>query len=911
MTSLFLDGNFLDGNIPSFDGLVLLSTLYVGDANLHGVLPSFLNNPYLNDVWIFATYIEGTIPLYSHLSLLQHLDVGYNNIQGTIREPSSSLISLFVHGNFLEGDIPELHIPTLLYFDASDNNLEGGLPSFSNTSQLMFLSASQNFLESCEGLSSLPHLHVLILFGNDISHGVPDLLKFPSLQLLDLYQNSMSGHISNLDSDSLLRFDLGNNYFSGTLPEKIRLPRVQLFDISYNSLSGSIPPTLGAQYSIQLLTLAGNQLSGLVPKVVWRLPNLKLVDLSSNYFSGDLGIFLSPSDENDIFETARYIILILHSNFLTGCLDSSIFDYTSQVIQISLAGNYISCLGDLRYPAKWLTLDLNDNPIEGFVPDSWVNFILLISFGVQRSQMQGDSPRFLPSWMNYSEPYHLIGDDENFICPSVWSVHHPGYSSMDLEPFYYKHVYCKCLPGFYGYGNVCLRCPRDCTCSDGISVQDCFITPNITHAEKILLCPVMGSCEQNLPDDRELVLLGEHPSSCKKGYSDRLCSRCDVGYGAQGYRCEACNSISTTLLLIGLSVGFIGFIVYLARHRGSSSGKMKIIVFHGQIISIISVVLRKSRDIQQATSFSFSLGSFFLPSVSCLFGTNDAFTPLLFNMFRPLLLSIICSILYLVTSKEARDKVVYVWIVLLHMMYYGIARDVFGVYGCTLYDDGTDTWYLNSYSWIACSPQSPEYKKMLALVTVVLFAYIIPFPYFVFKQIKSCIQDESSTSKKIRYGFLYSTFRPDRSMWELISIARRLVFAVVVSIVPYDVPSILFVFLFLTIQFSIWLQHQYHPYRTRGENWMEIISLYVIFFSFFLSLLSTLMSGQSWIHTTIMVSNIAMLSVFFIITLKGFLWKSNPTAMDTVSTYQFPAEDSPTARQVQVVEMNLRTEAEG
>lgn len=128
---------------------------------------------------------------------------------------------------------------------------------------------------------------------------------------------------------------------------------------------------------------------------------------------------------------------------------------------------------------------------------------------------------------------------------------------------------------------------------------------------------------------------------------------------------------------------------------------------------------------------------------------------------------------------------------------------------------------------------------------------------------------------------------------------------------------------------SIWLQQKYKPYELERENQLEISSLYVIYFSFFAGLLSTLLSISEWIVVLVLVFNIAFVgfvSLKFIIlpAMKAF-WSSitNPqissnlsaVPMDQISSelmspvmmksWTTSAEVAPSTRELNVQEQDI------
>ncbi len=92
-----------------------------------------------------------------------------------------------------------------------------------------------------------------------------------------------------------------------------------------------------------------------------------------------------------------------------------------------------------------------------------------------------------------------------------------------------------------------------------------------------------------------------------------------------------------------------------------------------------------------------------------------------------------------------------------------MAKEVFGVYGCTLFDEGDETWYLNYAPWIKCSPYSEEYSNMLGVSFLILVIFIIGFPLYTWSVVKKS-EEKSDSQTKERYGFIYLPYKYVSSM---------------------------------------------------------------------------------------------------------------------------------------------------
>lgn len=197
---LYLDENQLEGEIPNLSALIRLQVLDLGDNNLTGEVPSWLNGLlsllllYLND-----NQLEGEIPDLSARTALILLDLSGNNLTGEIPDLNAlaRLQVLYLHDNELEGELPDLTALTILsrlglggnHFDFEWSVFETGgkLPLDSGTALTrLYLHESElegaipSWLENHAGMQGL------WLHGNDIDGGWPVLDGLTELSHLTL-----------------------------------------------------------------------------------------------------------------------------------------------------------------------------------------------------------------------------------------------------------------------------------------------------------------------------------------------------------------------------------------------------------------------------------------------------------------------------------------------------------------------------------------------------------------------------------------------------------------------------------------------------------------------------------------------------------------------------------------------------
>ncbi|WOL10073.1 hypothetical protein Cni_G18827 [Canna indica] len=285
--------------------------------------------------------------------------------------------------------------------DLSGLGLTGSVsPSIGNLSQLQFLFLQKNQLsgELPRQLGALLHLQVLNASSNLIGGAIPPhISNCLNLTALDLSSNKLSGRIpAELGSLSKLKLlDLGKNFLTGTIPDTIgNLSSLSTLDLATNFLNGEIPSDLGRLHKISHLQISINNLTGHLPSSLYnlssltffafalndffgeipgdighRLPNLLTLNFCFNKFTG-----LYPRSVHNLtnIQTLRFSYNLFHGPVPSGL--GNLHDLNMYTIAgnqfVSSAPNGLEFLTAMTNSTKLEYLAINDNLLEGMIPDS-------------------------------------------------------------------------------------------------------------------------------------------------------------------------------------------------------------------------------------------------------------------------------------------------------------------------------------------------------------------------------------------------------------------------------------------------------------------------------------------------------------------------------------------------------------
>ncbi|XP_071922652.1 uncharacterized protein [Coffea arabica] len=343
LVSIDMSANNFHGELPhEFVGLRRLKLLNLSFNNLEGEFPPWIGSfPQLHRLFLRNNSFTGLIPSsISNLSKLESISLSFNRLQGNIPIGIfnlSSLQMISLTGNGLSGVLPSdmcYHLPGLNFLGLSFNKLNGQLPS-SNLAQCSEL-----------GVLSLSHNE----FGGSIPKEIGALKK---LEFLYLGYNYLEGQIpKEIGNSTMIKiqsFEFNN--LIGVIPIEIfNLSKLIVMSLSLNQLSGNLPSTFGYRFpNLEELYLDLNYFSGALPSSISNSSKLRRVDFSYNKFTGPI-----PTSLGDL---SLMELLNLSNNSLTS-------DSSSQEL------SFITSLTKCQYLS---ILDLNDNPLNGIIPNSISN----------------------------------------------------------------------------------------------------------------------------------------------------------------------------------------------------------------------------------------------------------------------------------------------------------------------------------------------------------------------------------------------------------------------------------------------------------------------------------------------------------------------------------------------------------
>ncbi|XP_008799129.1 probable inactive receptor kinase At5g10020 isoform X2 [Phoenix dactylifera] len=282
--------NQLSGHVPSFNFIVSLKILRLGNNQFSGSLPEALikeNSMVLTELDLSSNQLTGPVQSITSATL-KNLNLSTNKLSGSlpIRVGSCAIVDL--SNNMLSGNLSVVQSwgNYVEVIDLSSNKLTGTLPN--ETSQFLRLTSfkvSNNLL-----MGELP-----LVIGT-----------YPAINVIDLSLNQLNGLLppSLFTSSRLRDLNLSGNIFTGPIP----LPNSQgtiststnvpvlptqnsslvYLDLSNNTLSGSLPQEIGELTALKLLNIGRNNISGQIPKEIGMLRSLLYIDLSNDHFEGTI-----------------------------------------------------------------------------------------------------------------------------------------------------------------------------------------------------------------------------------------------------------------------------------------------------------------------------------------------------------------------------------------------------------------------------------------------------------------------------------------------------------------------------------------------------------------------------------------------------------------------------------------------
>ncbi|CAB9508304.1 leucine Rich Repeat [Seminavis robusta] len=185
LTSLYLHGNSLTGEIPSELGLLSLKVLSLATNTLTGTMPlALFDRTSLTSLQLGKNDLTGTLPSeVGLLTDLKYLNLNYTQISGSLPSEiglSNQLVDLILSNTNMQGTIPEElftgGLTDLWYLCMDGCNFAGTIsPSLGLLTNLERLQVSNNHFHGTipNEIEELTLLKELLVNGNDLSGTVP------------------------------------------------------------------------------------------------------------------------------------------------------------------------------------------------------------------------------------------------------------------------------------------------------------------------------------------------------------------------------------------------------------------------------------------------------------------------------------------------------------------------------------------------------------------------------------------------------------------------------------------------------------------------------------------------------------------------------------------------------------------
>jgi Leucine-rich repeat (LRR) protein len=325
-----VNGNSITGTIPeSIGNWTALEALDMGSNGLRGEIPISIGNVTNLQVLILSyNQLTGILPSFQNIPNLEEVYLDRNLLFGPFPQSIANLcclLGLFLDYNLFSGTIPPLlSLSTLMRLDLSSNLFVGGLESFRNMHNIVYLSVQINFLsgDCAADLNTISKIGSLSFAQNLFSGRLPLNSSWMGLYEYYAFDNYFGKTISEefLNITNLQYFSVGGNYLTGTILQYFRsgqLPRLFSLNTSSNLLTGSLPSEIKSFSSLTQLLFNNNFFTGSVPSSFSNFTFLIDLWLNDNDLTGTLPFPLA------VFSSLKEFFI--QSNFFTGSVSDLLF----------------------------------------------------------------------------------------------------------------------------------------------------------------------------------------------------------------------------------------------------------------------------------------------------------------------------------------------------------------------------------------------------------------------------------------------------------------------------------------------------------------------------------------------------------------------------------------------------------
>ena len=349
-------------------------------------------------------------------------------------------------------------------------------------------------------------------------------------------------------------------------------------------------------------------------------------------------------------------------------------------------------------------------------------------------------------------------------------------------------------------------------------------------------CPNSAACLQER--------LNNANGSCLTGYKGVLCQSCELGYSSEnGNICNKClDDSQNILMLIGMIVLILTIVVIITisnikgayKDQSVTSIYFKILMNYIQIVMLtMSFKLNWPAIVREMFSDQSKVGgsSDRLFSIDCFIGdkANPYYAKLILLSMIPLVFGLILLLAWLVWGKLKKsiclkEKIIGSIAVQLFFFQPSLIRYNFSMFNCIELNSGE--YYLTQDMSIECwKTEHLIYSLTVVIPSILIWCISIPIILvIILYKNKSKL---SNIEEKLKYGFLYKGFIPNRYYWEFLTLLRKMLIiscSVFLSNISVTLQALV---AFIIILSAYILQQKYEPYALSQLNQMESKSIIV------------------------------------------------------------------------------------
>ena len=396
-----------------------------------------------------------------------------------------------------------------------------------------------------------------------------------------------------------------------------------------------------------------------------------------------------------------------------------------------------------------------------------------------------------------------------------------------------------CPTGSYSLvaGSACKTCPTGAVCYGGnqiVAASGYWRASN--QSDVFFPCPNSAACMgESLNSSNE---------TCSEGYQGNLCQTCKLGYSRDGDNyCTAClDKEKNAVMVSGMAVVAIVVVVGITATNVKGAYKeqsiigiyFKILMTYFQIVMLtISFNLNWPTLVIDMFSAQSKVGgsSDQLFSIDCFIGASfkPYYAKLILLASLPAICAL-CSLLFWLVwgkirkSSNLKEKIIGSIVVQLFFFQPSLVKYNFSMFNCMELAPGQ--YYMTEDMSIQCW-ESEHLVYTFALVIPSLGLWCTGIPLILLYSLLRNQQKITEIEEKLKYGFLYKGFKPNRYYWEFLTMLRKMLIictSVFLRNVSIPIQALL---TFLIILGSYILQEKFEPYTAEQLNKMEMKSIIV------------------------------------------------------------------------------------